>query len=322
MGGLRAPLDTKARNNTLPALVNKSTISSYYTLFNTDFAQALGDLIKMNDDWKVFTKDKATSGDSNDYAWLLNQPKPRQWVGPRVYHGISAGHYVIKNYPYEASLGIPLRDLTNEKSGMIREQIRSLASAFGPWYAEQAYTLLHTGVAATSLCLDGTPFFGTTHPTDAGGTQTNSWTTGGTNFWYLIDATNPNGPIIRQERMAPRFAMKIDPNTSDYVFNNNELLAGVDAEYGFGYGLWQTAARSGAALTAANFWIAYKAFCKFTDYWGRPLNRKPTHIFVDPDNADQAAKLFVAGRYHDGTSYIDSELVGLGLKVVVSPYLT
>jgi phage major head subunit gpT-like protein len=55
--------------------------------------------------------------------------------------------------------------------------------------------------------------------------------------WYLV---NPNGtlkPFILQERQAPRFVSKTNPNDEN-VFWHKEYLFGADARYGAGYGAW------------------------------------------------------------------------------------
>ena len=60
--------------------------------------------------------------------------------------------------------------------------------------------------------------------------------------WYLMDTSKPIKPLVLQTRMAPAFVSK-DAPTDDGVFYNRQLVYGVDARWGVGFGLWFLASR-------------------------------------------------------------------------------
>jgi phage major head subunit gpT-like protein len=58
--------------------------------------------------------------------------------------------------------------------------------------------------------------------------------------WYLMDVSKPVKPLIFQERKKPEFVAKDKPE-DDNVFNNKQIVYGVDSRDNAGFGLWQLA---------------------------------------------------------------------------------
>lgn len=59
--------------------------------------------------------------------------------------------------------------------------------------------------------------------------------------WFLLVEFNGLKPLIFQQRQAPEFVSKEDPQTSDHVFMKKEYLYGADSRDNAGYGLPQLA---------------------------------------------------------------------------------
>jgi phage major head subunit gpT-like protein len=66
--------------------------------------------------------------------------------------------------------------------------------------------------------------------------------------WYIVVNYNGLLPLVYQMRKTPEFIQKIDPNSSDHVFMQNEFLYGVYSRDNAGYGLPQLAYGSTGAV--------------------------------------------------------------------------
>lgn len=58
--------------------------------------------------------------------------------------------------------------------------------------------------------------------------------------WYVACTTRPAKPVMLQERMPPELTIKMDPNTSDKVFDTDNIYASVLARWGAAPGDWHT----------------------------------------------------------------------------------
>ncbi len=88
--------------------------------------------------------------------------------------------------------------------------------------------------------------------------------------------------MAHQVRKMPQFVAKTDPQNSDHVFMKKEYLYGVDARCNVGFGFWQMAYASNAALNGANLDAAIEKMRSLRDSNGRPLGIKPSLLVVGP----------------------------------------
>ena len=95
-------------------------------------------------------------------------------------------------------------------------------------------------------------------------------------------------PIIFQQR-TPFKPQELTSGDSDHVFKRNELLFGVDGRCNVGYGLWQTAYASKAALTMDNVMTARAAMMAYKGENGEPLGIVPNLLVVGP-SLEKAAR--------------------------------
>ena len=177
----------------------------------------------------------------------------------------------------------------------------------------------------STLCYDGQNFFDTDHPVypnvDGTGTATlvSNYDNGGTSpgpAWYLLDTSRALKPLIFQERTTPELEA-LTSTQDEMVFMSDAYRYGIRYRCNAGFGFWQLAYKSKAALDAANFNAAMAAMMQFRADGGRPLGVRPTHLVVGPSLRADALKL------------VESLLVGGGdsnpnykaVQVIVSPWL-
>lgn len=223
---------------------------------------------------------------SNTYGWLGDFPKLREWVGARVVRDMKASGYSIENKIYEATLGVQRTQIEDDQYG----HFAPVSMSMGQEAAQHPDRLVQGVIAAggASLCYDGQNFFDTDHPVYANEDGTGAVTTvsnveaGAGAAWYLLDCSKVLKPFIFQERTKPELEMKFDPGRSDTVFNLDQYLWGIRYRCNAGYGFWQLARKSQAALDAAAFTAGRTAMRELKGDGGRPLGIVPNILMVPP----------------------------------------
>ncbi len=258
-----------------------------------------------------------STGSSEKYAWFGQSPEMQVWADKRQVKGLRDSSFIIKNIPYEATLGVDRDDLEDDQLGGIKIRINDLAKKAKGFVKKLFYTKLLAG--ETDLCYDGQPFFSASHEEGESGTQSNllTHTYAGTlptiaeleasfdaSVTALMEFKDDNGelinddddlklkvvcstalrglfrkllraemissttntmvgaadltvsarlsgapyyvavtgenvkPFVLQTRRGITFASQKDGNSDD-AFDQKIFKYGVDARYGFDYGLWQ-----------------------------------------------------------------------------------
>jgi phage major head subunit gpT-like protein len=134
--------------------------------------------------------------------------------------------------------------------------------------------------------------------------------------WYLLDTRRPLKPLIFQDRRAANFVALQDDKDQN-VFLRNEYLYGVDMRCNVGFGFWQMAVRSSAALDAAGFAAADLMLSSFTKDYGQPLGVAPNLLVCGPSNKAAAKAVIEAQFIAGGGSNINYKSVDL----LVVPWL-
>lgn len=101
------------------------------------------------------------------------------------------------------------------------------------------------------------------------------------------------------------------------VFVRDEYRYGIRYRCNAGFGFWQLAYKSKAALDAANFNAAMAAMMGLTADGGRPMGVKPTHLVVPPSLRAAALSLIEAQTINNGESNPNYKAV----EVIVSPWV-
>lgn len=262
-----------------------------------------------------------STGKGNTYGWLGQFPRFREWVGERVLKDLKAHSYTLDNKAYEASIKVDRDEIEDDLTGTYGPIVREMGFASAIFPDELVFGVMNS--AASSLCYDGQYMFDTDHPvyanTDGTGavTSVSNFDAGANPTWYVLDMSRAIKPFVLQKRRPAQFTAmtKLD---DERVFAAKEFRWGVDGRWAAGYGLWQLAHASRAALTRANVEAVITKMRQRKADGGRPLAVMPTTLVV-PESHREAAEEAVKVLVNGGETNIT---FGKKLDVVSSAYLS
>jgi phage major head subunit gpT-like protein len=282
-------------------IVNSPNLRSLYTGFSAAYQGAFAAAAPK---WARVALRAPSSTRSNEYGWLGQLPRIREWLGDRVVQNIHTHDYTIKNKPWELTIGVDRDDIEDDNIGIYSPLFAEMGRATAVFPDELVFALLKAGFATN--CYDGQYFFDTDHPVlNEAGVPTsvsNSGGGGGTG-WYLLDTTRPIKPIVFQDRKAFEF-VRMDAPTDEVVFNRKEYRYGVDGRCNVGFGLWQMAYGSKQTLDADAYGVARAAMMGMKGDYGRPLNIMPNLMVVPPSLEGAAREILMAERNAAGETNI------------------
>jgi phage major head subunit gpT-like protein len=232
-------------------------------------------------------------GDAENYAWLGQMPRVREWIGDRVVKEIADFGLSLKNKDWESTITVERNRIQDDKYNIYGPMAAAMGNSAAQFPDEQVFAVMVAGFS--TLCYDGQNLYDANHPVlDANGVAytVSNVQAGAGAPWFLVDSKHPLRPFVWQERQPFEFVSKFDMNNSDYVFATKKFLFGVDARYAAGPGLWQTIFGSQAALNRVNFRAAYAAMLALKYDYGRPMAIIPDEIWVGPSNQAVARDLF------------------------------
>ncbi|MEO1766786.1 Mu-like prophage major head subunit gpT family protein [Thiobacter aerophilum] len=299
------------------AIITPALIASLRTGFSKAFQDSL---TATPTDWaKVATKVPSSSA-SNTYGWLGQWPGFREWVGDRVVKDMAAQAYQIQNKLFESTVAVKRTDIEDDNVGIYTPMFSEQGRAAAAFPDQLVFQLLAAG--ETTLCYDGQNFFDTDHPVypnvDGTGTATlvSNLQAGTGTPWYLLDTSRALKPLIFQERTTPELEAMTATN-DEGVFMRDEYRYGIRYRCNAGFGFWQMAYKSKAALDATNFNAALAAMQSLKADGGRPLGITPTVLVVPPTLRAAAIELVKNERLANGASNPNFGVVDL----IVSPWL-
>jgi phage major head subunit gpT-like protein len=296
-------------------IITNAVLTALRTALRDEFRTRMAEL-DAKGIWKILATIIPSSTASNTYGWLGAFPQMREWVGDRVIKDIAESAYQIVNQKWEATLGVERAHIEDDNLGQYRVMARNMADEYERFMNRHLAALISGGF--TNLCFDGQPFFDDEHPvypeTDGTGDAeevSNIISTGSGSPWALLSLGGSLKPFIVQQRTQPEFE-EITDTKNDKVFMQDKYLYGIRYRGSWGYGLWQQAVGSRAALNAANYEAARLAMQTFTRDGGDPLGIVPTHLIVGPSN-EAAARAILAREFINGgdsnPNYHTAELV-------------
>lgn len=290
-------------------IVNRDNLNTIYTGFKTAFQGAFAGVTP---DWSKVATMVPSAAKTEDYAWLSQWPKLREWIGDRQIKSLAASRYQIPNKKFESSVGIPRDDIEDDSYGVFTPLFSEMGYAAATHPDELVFTLLAAG--NTTDCYDGQYFFDVDHPVGAG-VVSNSLP-GAATPWYLLDTSRPLKPLIFQRRKDYALTAMTDER-DEAVFMRDEYRYGVDARCNVGFGFWQMALRSAAVLDEANYAAARAAMMAFKSDEGRPLGVRPSLLVVPPSLEAAALKLVQAENNAAGATNVYRNTA----EVLVCPWL-
>lgn len=264
----------------MPQVITPSVLSAIFQSFSFIFNDALKGV---EPQYQRIAMDVPSSASAENYGWLGQMPRIREWVGDRVVEALNAYGYQIVNKTFESTIAVKREQIEDDVYGLFRPMFAEMGRSVALFPDELVFPLLTNGW--TGACYDGQRFFDAHPVLDANGNTAfvSNFTTGsGPAPWFLLDTSRAIKPLIHQKRRPFEFVAKTSAQTSDRVFERNEFIYGVDGRSNAGYGLWQLAYGSTAPLTRASFRSAYQFMINLKGDRGRPLGLKPNLLLVGP----------------------------------------
>ncbi|MBN8917745.1 MAG: Mu-like prophage major head subunit gpT family protein [Rhizobiales bacterium] len=262
-------------------LLNSTSLRSLYTGFSTAFQGGFSGVSPL---YQRVAQTVPSSTRSNEYGWLGEMPRIREWVGDRVINNIAAHRYTISNRSFESTVGVDRDDIDDDNIGIYAPLFSELGRNAATFPDELVWALLKVGFS--TLCYDGQYFFDTDHPVLAEDGQTVlsvSNTGGGSGApWFLIDASRAIKPVIYQERRPFSNLVRMDAPTDEVVFTTKKYRYGIDGRCNVGFGFWQLAYGSKQTLDATSYEAARVALGNMKGDHGRPLGITPNLLIVPP----------------------------------------
>lgn len=139
-------------------LVNKQSIDAAFTGFNTLFNNAFDAAPAV---WPSIAMRVPSTTSRNDYAWLSQFPKMREWIGDKVIKHLEAYSYTIANKDWEATIAVKRNDIEDDNLGIYGPQAQMAGFSAKQWPDELVMALVNGGFV--NLAYDGQPFFDTDH---------------------------------------------------------------------------------------------------------------------------------------------------------------
>jgi phage major head subunit gpT-like protein len=283
--------------------INHANLSSLMVAFSAAFGAGLN---QAQPTFGEIASTVPSTTRSNEYGWLGDLPRMREWLGDRVVHGIKSHGYSIRNKPFELTVGVDRDDIEDDNLGIYTPLMSGLGQSAASHPDELVYGLLAAG--ASTLCYDGQNFFDTDHPVldEEGVAQSQAnWdnNSGSGTPWYIMDCSQVIKPLIFQDRKRPQFVAKT-AETDDNVFNAKTFVYGVDSRCNAGFALWQLAYGSRKTLDATNLQAALTALNARTGDYGKKLALRATHLVVPSTLEWKAKELLNTTRLANGADNI------------------
>lgn len=296
-------------------VVNAANLQSVFTGFRASFNAGVQMVTATYQ--RVATVVPSTTKEEK-YGWLGAMPRLREWVGDRVVHSLALHDYAIKNRKFEATVGVSRDQIEDDSYALLAPTMQQMGYSAAEFPDELVWGTLAAGFS--TACYDGQYFFDTDHPVGGVGDKpvgsVSNMQAGAGAPWFLLATKRPLKPLIYQARrpFVPRAPNNLDDRQ---VYLTDEYIFGVDGRCNTGYGFWQQAFGSKAALNADNFIAARAAMSTVTDDAGKPLGVRPDLLVVGASNEAAAAAVinaqFLAG---GGTNTLYQSV-----EVLVVPWL-
>jgi phage major head subunit gpT-like protein len=299
---------------TKPVIIRGTTIRNLGVTFSTRFQGALKSATSLYS--KVSTVVSSGSREQ-DYAWLMDLPGVREWIGDRVIRQLGAAEYTIRNKSWELTISVDRDDIADDNLGLYSTKIDIMADSTGRHGDELVFSTLKNGF--TQLCYDGQYFFDTDHPIkDANGADTTFANTdgGGGNAWFLAATGAALKPIIFQTRQDWSFVSQDSPD-ADGNFFQKKLYYGADARYNVGYGIPQLCWGSKQTLDAAHYNTARQSLLAMPRDGGGKIAPSGLTLVVGPTNLANAEQILTAQNLANGATNTNYKTADL----LVAPWL-
>lgn len=140
-------------------LVNKQNIQNVFIALLATFNNAFKGATST---WQKVAMEVPSTTGQNDYSWLSNFPKMREWIGEKVVKSLEAFNYTIKNKDWETTIRVKRNDIEDDQLGQYAIHTQMAGDSAAQLPDDIVYALLAGGF--TNKCYDGQYFFDVDHP--------------------------------------------------------------------------------------------------------------------------------------------------------------
>jgi phage major head subunit gpT-like protein len=280
-------------------LVNTTSLNALRIGFSAAYKRGLD---QADSQYKKIATVVPSTTKENKYGWLGKMPNMREWIGPRVVHGLAEHDYAIKNLPFELTIAVDRDDIEDDNLGIYDPMFVNMGESVAAHPDLLCFGALKDGF--TTECYDGQNFFDTDHPVlseDGAETTVSNMTAGSSSPWFLLCTNRSLKPIIYQERRKAQFVAHDNPK-DESVFRNKEFVYGTDGRWNAGYGFWQMAHGSKAEINAENYATARSSIIGMKGDHGRPLGLVPNLLVVGASNEGAAREILMNERDANGAT--------------------
>lgn len=281
--------------------ITGATLQTLFTAFNASFQ---GGLDQVETQYGAIATTVTSTTRANEYGWLGKFPKMREWLGERVINKAMAHAYAITNRDFELTISVDRNDIEDDNIGIYAPLFREMGMSTAAHPDELVFELWQA--AFDTPCYDGQNFFDTDHPVldeDGATVSVSNMQAGAGPAWYLVDDTRALKPVIFQQRKTAQMVAKDKP-TDDNVFDRKEFVYGVDTRDNVGFGFWQFAFGSKAALDGDNYGAARAAMRNMKGDFGRKLGIRPKLLIVPPSLEKDGLEILNAERNAAGATNV------------------
>ena len=273
----------------MPNIITPAVLSAIFESYNFTFNDAFKGVTV---DWPKVAMEVPSVTAVENYGWLGQFPRIREWIGDRQVKALDSFGYQIRNRTFESTVAVKREQIEDDTYGLFRPMLTEMGRSVAQFPDELVFPLLPAGFSTN--CFDGQFYFDVDHPVlDAAGKaySVSNVQAGAGPAWFLMDTTRGLKPLVYQTRRPFDFVAKTDARTSDRVFDRAEYVYGTDGRCNAGYGLWQLAFGSRAPLTRQNFRAARTAMINVKGDYGRPLGIMPNMLVTGPSLESTARDL-------------------------------
>ena len=143
-------------------LINKANLDTIFLNLKTQFHKSWEDTTPQ---WHMIAMMVDSMSSRNEYKWLSEFPRMREWIGEKTIKSFEGFDYTIINRDWESTVAINRNDIEDDMLGIYAPQARMAGYSARRFPDEIVFALVNGGFA--NLCYDGKAFFSTTHPVGA-----------------------------------------------------------------------------------------------------------------------------------------------------------
>ena len=139
-------------------IINRQNLSALYVGFKTIFQQAF---TTSSPNYTKVATVVPSATKTEEYKWLGDVPRMKEWLGDREIQNLSSYGYEIKNKDFELTIGIDRNDIEDDTIGIYSPLIQTMGQSAALHPDEIIFELLAAGFK--TKCYDGKCFFDTKH---------------------------------------------------------------------------------------------------------------------------------------------------------------